>query len=280
MIFFEEIDVTINGTGILAETAQINSSNATIPLRALGYHLPLSITNNGPISSTISLSYYPIISGDPSLGIVRGLKENYQDTYTGFQVAIGGITGNCFLTQYSLGFTPNDITTASASYQSFQPISGSLIANSSSPNYDKSKFSGISHGTKVFFENSGDLNSNPVYSLNYSFEANWLPIYSMISGTATRSLGVPSQVQLIEAKESFSIVKDVFSHVLLTGESLTGNLNKKFIYINNLASGYTSTNNEFSEVINLSGAVIESVSLDSSVSSDFVRVTINATKYY
>jgi len=213
---YDNVDVTINSTGILSQSASINTQNEITPAYVIGKRNIIGQFPEGPIKSAFSFNYFPEIGNEPNYTITQLLKNLNDDIlWSGVSVAVAGVTGyNCYLTNYSIGASPNEMVIASVSYETFTPLSGQLLNKNDSITYNPSGL--WAHGwTSYVTDTSGHLNQ-PTYDFSYEFNISWQPIY--ILGQKS-----PSQVSLIGGSESLRFTKDVFFHnVSFSGESPSG----------------------------------------------------------
>ena len=284
MLYFDNCDVRINGTGVLADSASINSRNSISPAYSLGFKYPLNQVSEGPIETNIGVSYFMIISGDPIFPIVNTLKNlDPSVPYSGISgVLIGGVTGfNCYLNSFSIRSNPNELTKVNASFITFNSLSGQF-RNKTSPQIifgDGSESSlGIGWTTLILSGNS--YQTNPIYELNYNFNAIWHPVFLLGSQT-------PSQVILQGISERISFAREQYFHVNYSGEVPYGVETNKMIngfpdQSSITFSGYGTgslVNNFPPLTINISGSRIQSSDVQARI-DDFVRTTTTITNYF
>src|SRR3990167_7544728 len=97
--YFNDVDVTIGGTGILAESASLSSQNSIEPQFILGRRGNIDQSPAGPQKTTFNFNYLLEIDNEPGLTGIKNLK-NLSNPNSGENVtiAIAGITGyNCYL---------------------------------------------------------------------------------------------------------------------------------------------------------------------------------------
>ena len=83
MIYFNDVEVTVNGTGILANSASISSRNQIQPVRVLGRKGIAFQAPAGPIQSDFSISYLPETNNEPNYNIVKALTGDNSDNIQG-----------------------------------------------------------------------------------------------------------------------------------------------------------------------------------------------------
>ena len=65
MIFFNNCDVRINGTGVMASTASVSTANPVRAMRSMGKNLAVSIAPDGPYANEVKMTYLLEIDKDP-----------------------------------------------------------------------------------------------------------------------------------------------------------------------------------------------------------------------
>lgn len=217
MIYFDNCDMVINSSGILAESASINAENTLSPIYAVGKRgiLNQSPAGNNPLS--FRFNYIAEISHEPNFSTVDLIKNLIDDSsYEGVTLEIGGITGfNCYLESYTLKSVPNDLVKASATYLTFSPLAGNLRNKRNYTQYNANN--ALAHGWMTFVLSRTDAIQVPTYEFNYEFNAKWEPVY--IIGQPE-----PSQVKLQDASERTMLVRDVFYNIQFSGEDACNSL--------------------------------------------------------
>lgn len=291
MLYFQECNVTINGTGLVCEAAQIDSKNSLTPIYVLGKKGTISQSPNGSIENVFNINYYIDLKREPSYGISNQIKTLTDDgSYSGVAIAVGGITGrSCFLNSYSFSVQPNDLIRANATYTSFRPLIGNL-AFLSGDYYNTIQTLG--HAWTTYALSTGNVTSLPVYKLDYNFQAEWKPTYTI-------SRPYPVQVNLMSASEEISVLIDRYYDIRFSGESPMlrlfsgGAINDSGIKVSGLAvlctggnlasgSGYAQSfgfENVAGMVINISGFRISNVNINAQV-DDFVNNRTTFKRYY
>lgn len=268
MINFSDIDVIVNGTGITAESVSINSQNSTSPAYVLGYEGTIGNPQTGPITNKINLSYLLELGTETNFASVNDIKNN-PTGWTGVRIEVANLTGhNCYLEDYQLQLVPNDMVRASASYVSYNDISGSLNVKSQTVNYSTGKFA-HSWSTSL---------SPTLLSFDYSFRADWQPVYIIGSGNK------PVEVLFNGANENFGILSLQNIQIKHSGEPientnlLTAPLNTKLVlYPQEWINDNSKTTPSLT--IDFSGASIESQ--ETNVSSDnILTVNLSANKFF
>jgi hypothetical protein len=217
MVFYDNIDVAINGSGILAESAAIAQVNYLDPAYVLEKRGEMSQPVKDSIRSKIDIGYFVEVDHEPSLGIVDSIKKFRTDDHNAkpFTVEIANISGSFYLEDYQLRIQPNQIVKAAVSFVSYDPLSGDVSTKrvgSDAINYNQTN--SFAHGWTTFVTNSGVAREFPTYSFEYQFRASWNPIYSIGNP-------YPKQVQLLNAGEMLVLTRDDFKHVQFSGQQAT-----------------------------------------------------------
>lgn len=217
MVYFDNCDVIVNGSGLLADSASLNIDNSLIPIYVLGKKGIVNQSPNGPLRSTFQFSYIPEVSNEPNYNCTQIINQLLNDIYySGVSLEIGGIIGtNCYLQSYSLKATPNNLIKVAASYISFTPTFGQIKNKTSGIIYDLTNTLG--HGWTTYVLSTGDFLSVPTYEFAYDFKANWEPIYTIGNP-------YPIQVKLLEGEEKITIVRDTSYNIDFSGNNACNQL--------------------------------------------------------
>jgi hypothetical protein len=278
-LIFDNCDVTINGSGILATSASIASENSIESAYILGYKGPTNQIPNGPIKSVINYTYIPVISQEVNFGVSNKIKKMTDDSnYFGEKLELAGLTNDyCFLDNYNIKTTQNNIVEADSSYTTFWPLCGGLRNKTNNINYLNN--GDIAHSWSTYIVNSGDYNIKPIYNFNYNFRATWQPMY--VVGQI-----YPVQVKLLSAQETISFDMDNYRNILFTGEEIYNNIfNGNNVTFGNLtlqcSDGCSTTGSPqaSSLLLNISGFKVKNVLVSSQV-GELVRVNYQANRYY
>jgi len=278
VLYFDNIDAVVNGTGILVEQATISSQNYLDPAYILEKRGELSQPVTDSIRHTLDLSYFVEVDNEPNLEIVNSLKQFREDDYQAspYVIEVGGVSGEYFLQDYRTNFVPNKITKASVTFVGFTPTSGYLQPKKTGVqkvNYNKS--SSFSNGWTTFASNSGNYFQLPTLDLQYNFRAAWNPIYTIGSK-------YPKQVQLLNASELAVFTREEFHHVTFSGQPV-GEAMSQFsadktfdaLTVNYLCDSSNSEQLSF----DISGSVIVRTSIQAQV-GDVVRTKVAVNRNY
>ena len=212
-LFFNECNVAVNGSGIMASTASIATTNSLAPIRSVGKKGIIYQAPAGPLTTKYNMSYIVETNNEPNYNIVQALKATENQFHnTPIIVEVGGIRASCYLTNYSLNCKPNEPVTASVSYQSYRDTTGSLSSNTAtSVHYNIQRSSGIAHGWTSFISTSVSAMTNKSYGFDYGFEMTWQPAFSF--GRLH-----PYDVRFINATETITLERDTAYDVTFSGQ--------------------------------------------------------------
>lgn len=214
-IFFQNVDSTINGTGILAESAAISSRNSVQPVYAVGKIGQRGQAPFGPLTSTFQFNYIPELNSEPNIDI-RNLIINLtgDHAYSGVQLVIGGMTGsNCYLQRLGIEADTNEPVKASVAFSTFTPVSGQPSVKTGTTSYNAKN--AYAHGWSVHIQDTGNSQSTPTYNFSYGLDVQWEPVYIM-------GQTKPANVKLMAARETVAFSRDVARNILHSGENLSG----------------------------------------------------------
>lgn len=279
---YTDVAVKINNSGILAESAEIQSRNTLSPAYRFGVGAlgSSNVANaiSGPIQNSVNINYITQANYNPAIDNIRRLKKftvrigSLASDY-GELLDVGGISGEGFLSNYSLSVNQSSPVVSQANYVVFTDFSGRL-ANKTLPNqiYGVNNISGIAHGYTTFVTDPTNYTRGEIYDLTYTCEINWTPTY--ILGRKT-----PTEVFFMGAREQISLIRDVYTGIQFSGQSLTGYFNFSDATIDFYGLGYLngSTSNSFQ--IPLSGMTIVGTTVGIS-NDDWVKVKIDAERYF
>jgi len=189
-------------------------------------------------------------------------------------VKVAGYVTNGYLNSYSLTINENEPIKASVEYSIFHEITNSLSEQSSTGylGYNRSEGNGIAHYWSSKVMNSDETTVGEVISLNYSFKANWQPVYKIGSS-------IPSQVTLLGSQENFNLTSEYESNITYSGNYIQDSLNNcATLQLNNLSYLWTETN-WFPLTLSLEDGKV--VSQTTNVAeNNIVTTNIEVVKYY
>jgi len=259
-IYYDQCEIKINNTGVLATTASLNTDITLGPVYTLGKRKPFKrqITT-GPKNGTFQFSYLINPTGDPGFNIVKEIKNliSAPSSYNGVTIALAGITGyNCYLNNYNLKIEPNNVIVAQTTYVTYTKISGNLDTKT---NPNTASADSIAHSSKSAVISGKALNGD-TYNLTYTFAVNLNPIYTLGNED-------PIEVKPIRAQETVNMTENLFTKLVYTGENIPLRIN---------ISGILDANT-FS--IEMPDAYINNSTIESNL-DDIVRTTKTITQHY
>jgi hypothetical protein len=259
-IYYDQCEIKINNTGVLATSANLNTDITLGPVYTLGKRKPFKkqITT-GPRNSTFQISYLINPTGDPAFNNVKEIKNfiSAPTNYDGVTIALAGITGyHCYLNNYNFRIEPNNVVVGQASYVTYHRVSGNLDIK---VNPNSASSDSIAHSTKSSVVSGKNLNAD-TYNLTYTFAANLNPIYTL-------GKEEPVEVKPIRAQETVNMTENLFTKLVYTGENLPVQIQ---------VSGLLDNNNF---TIEMPDAYVNNSTLESSL-DDIIRTSKTITQYY
>jgi hypothetical protein len=263
------IKVSINETGIISESANIDITNPLRPVFSAGRRGSINRVIDGGLQATFNANYYVEPNREPNIGIVNYIKSWTGSNFENYKTCIGGISGVAVLESLALRINPNEPITASVRFISYYPVSGTNSNLTTA--YNPSGASGIAHGwTTKFFLNGNQVTTGNFYSVDYSFRANWSPIYTIESSH-------PVQIDLNTAEETLQITRDFYKTVGPSGVDSTTYYGVDTIRVYDLANIAGTSDNYFE--ISLKSGYVGEVRVDTTP-DDILRVVSTIQKYY
>lgn len=202
-----DIKITINGTGLLCNSATLSINPNIDPILAIGMSSFADYQINDGPTSEITLNYTPEVFAEPNHSISTNIRISH-DYSRNFQLVYAGITGDYYLRSYSFSVNELNEAQASASYVCFHQLSGNY-ASLNNTNYDSSDLLGIGHAWSTYAEkeNGDDVN---VISFDYQFSSNIKPFYKIGSP-------YPHQVMYLGSNESYNIRRNIYNTLNYSG---------------------------------------------------------------
>ena len=259
-IYYDQCEIKINNTGILAVSANLNTDVTLGPIYTLGKRKPFKKQiPTGPRNNTFQISYLINPTGDPAFNNVREIKNFIAapSNYNGVTIALAGITGyNCYLNNYNFKIEPNNVVVAQATYISYNKISGDLNFKT---NPNSASADSVAHSTKSNVISGRNLDGD-IYNLSYTFAANLNPIYAIGQEN-------PIEVKPIRAQETVNMTENLFKNLIYTGENIP---------IKIQVSGILDSN---SFEIEMPDAYVNNSTIESNL-DDIVRTSKTIIQYY
>ena len=265
-ILFDQVNISVSGISFMTKSASINSSTDLSASRSLNGYPIVKNTYNTMVISKFDMEYYLETNNNPNQYLIDSIKSMANPmSQSPVIIKGGGISGSFYLQSYSLDVAPNSLVTANASFISFYPLSGQLIAESATENLLLS--SGLAHSWSATLSEDSD----PFYSFSYFFDADIKPIY--IIGKKE-----PKQVNIGSASETIKITRNDFVTLDVTGKISDQILTLKTGNLQGLYA-YYDLNHPYYIPIALSGFTLTSAQTDFVV-DDFVKTSLNFIKNY
>jgi hypothetical protein len=260
-IYYDQCEISINNTGILAVSANINTEIALGPVYTLGKRKPFrQQVTTGPSNSTFQIQYLINPTGDPAFNTVSEIKNfiSAPTNYNGITIALAGITGySCYLNNYAVKIEPNNVITAQATYITYNQLSGNIDTKI---NPNSASASSIAHSSRTNLISGKTIGTNDTYNFSYTFAANLNPIYTL-------GKREPVEVKPVRAQETVVMTENIFNKLVYTGENVPMKIN---------LSGLLDTG---SFTIEMPDAFINNSTLESSL-DDIVKTTKTINQYY
>lgn len=214
MLSFHKCQVSVNGSGLLAESAQISTQSTLQEVRTIGRKGVYTQTVNGGQSISFNINYNIDVRQEPIFQIAKSLRENQELlNFDPVQIVIGGITGMGYLESYALKTAPNQLTKATANFLCFSEISGDLSQKSDSYIVSENNFSGLSNSWTLFISNDLNKAYRPILNFDYQLQSSWKPIYKLGSI-------YPSEVRNLGGEENAKLLHSDFKTSLPSGQNV------------------------------------------------------------
>lgn len=207
MTYFTEQVVKVNGSGLIAERANISFESPLQQIPALGHKGACATSLFGAIRGTAQISYLVQTSHEPFYQLITDLRRRHNTHhYEPINLQVGDITGAFYLESVTYTVIQNDVVKSDVSLVSFERTAAAEIDKTTGYTHGD-----LAHGMSSFYQlRVGQTNT--VYDFSYSFRANWQPIYKIGSK-------LPMQVQLLNAEEQLIFTHENWEHPSYTGEA-------------------------------------------------------------
>jgi len=270
-ITYSNIQVKVSSTGILAQSASVETTNGLAPAQPLGFRGIIDQPPSGPLTSTFTFDYLLKTDQDPNYLIASGLRSYISESPVA--VSIGGVAGAAYLNSYSVTLEPNQLAKASASYTCFTPLNGNLQNKLLNLDYTGVNPSGFGHSWSTFVTSESEYTANRTIRFSYQLSAKWTPVYQI--GAAN-----PVSVMFNGGQETFSLVKDTYVKTTFSG-----------VNVSDYLTGQTSTNFDIRSIDVVCGNAGNSINIDMSNSKvissslsiqnkDVARTNTILTRYF
>lgn len=261
-----DIEIAINGTGLLVNSASINISPSLDEIRAIGGRAFSDFSVDGGFTSQISLSYTPEVTSEPNFAIATGSLNPTTFADRNFQIAFAGITGDYYLDSYQFSVNNLNQAQATVSYTCYHQLSGDF-QSSSHVSFDTYNLSGIAHSWSTYAEkqNGDDVN---VLSFNYSYQNTHQPFYRIGSP-------YPHQVMSMGIVETYDIDRDVYSNLSYSGSTVSQMHDDLYKFRCASVSGLVTAQDPQDLTFTIDGGVVNSQTITTeNDSSPIIQTTI------
>lgn len=277
MLFFDQVDVSINDSGVLAQSASINVAAELSPVYSVGHKGIHSQSPNSARNYNANVSYYLEVDNEPNFAALENLKtfNSTTEEVPPVYLNIGGVSGAFYLNSYQIQAAPNSPISVNAGYIGFTEISGNAKQKTGAVNYNLSSGSGIAYGFSAFITTTGTFSVPPKFGFSYSFSAEYKPIYKI-------GAEEPLYVKLMSANEQMSVISTGLYNPSFSGTDPIG-----LLFQQNGSTGIQLFGLKFhcfedaseSISINISGAKINSSNLGISM-DNIITTETSFNKYY
>ena len=259
-LLFNNINVSVNGSNIIAESVNISESSPQKPIFNLNNKspygfVPTRVTNN------ISIEYLLEPANDPGYPVITGLLFNRSLPISSY-IGIGNVYMTGYLTSYSFQLTPGSLVKINSQYDVFSAITGNIINQSSGDSsiYDPTNSSGIAHYWSAAFYSGNNIADNKVLQMDYNIHIDVVPIYGLGDS-------VPKQIYFDGIVEDINILGETQNNPTYTGQYINNLFpNLGTLRLNNIASQWSPASSA-SINFSLSGFIMEEMTIPMNTSS-------------
>lgn len=208
---YRDVEIAINGTGLLIDSATLSINPRISPIGAIGMTSFYDYAVDGNLECELTINYIPEVSNEPNYSICRNIRF-FPNSYTNrnFTISYANISGNFYLKSYAFNVSELNEARATATYVCYNKLSGDY-ATSNYASYDAENLSGIAHAWSTYSEkqNGDDIE---IINFSYNFDANIKPFYRIGNP-------YPHQVSYFGSNERYDIVRDRFTHLNYSGDT-------------------------------------------------------------
>lgn len=227
MKYYKETPVFINGSGIFAKTAALNSSNK-VNFSNFGNASLASSYPNDNVVANLSIDYYLKVKEDQFINELI-LFKNYAESGqlyplpTPSVIQIGEIRGSFYLSSLSFSLEQNSLISVNANLISFVPVTGNTSIGTVESIKIKEGYLSNSYLTSFINSYNSQWDGN-IYGFSYNFNKDIFPSFNL-------GKREPYEIIAISANEKTNIEIESFLPINFTGQ-----------YIDSLLDGYTKLN--------------------------------------
>tara|TARA_R110000772_G_scaffold249530_3_gene364030 strand:+ start:16454 stop:17299 length:846 start_codon:yes stop_codon:yes gene_type:complete len=215
MINFDKIKIEVEGTGIIANSASLSTSASLADIKSVGKIGTFNQIPSGPKTSFLQFSYLIDMNKEPNLIIADEIKNTLNDlSYLTPTISIGGVSGQGYLSSFSLNGNPNSPIQANVNYTIFDELSGYLQESETVESGDFVDRS-IAHGWGLVVNTVSGYREEPALNFSYNLQNVWRPTYSVGQSN-------PIQVNLDGSNEVVSLTQSDYEFIQYSGENVEG----------------------------------------------------------
>lgn len=252
---FNKINISVNNTNILCESASLSQESLQKPLYGINYASPLDYSPNS-LKNTLNITYFIEVNNEPNYNIISGLKLSNVTGDTQAIINLGGIIFTGYLNKLTFTVAPVQTIKAQASYDIFTPITGNFAqGNNTDGNlYNLTNSSGLSNYFSVFLSSGNtNISSSNILQFDYSFSCNIIPIFA-IGNT------YPVQVYISETNETMNTISEIQNNNQFSGQNLIDLFGIDSIKLTNVSNTWGDSLNQL--IFSISGMKNNSSKLD------------------
>lgn len=208
--WYDNAEVIVNGSGIMAESLSVSSRNSVEGVKALGFKGQVQYVARGPLQTNVAIDYFLEPANEPNFSQIGSLKSNLTSyNYPPMRIEICGITGSGWIERYTAKTTTNTPTKATVNYVIYDELSGRNSLQVTGI-FDQSQLLRTAHGWSTFL--IPNTATDTIFSeFEYNCSIDWKPIF----GLGKKS---PIQMQLGGINENLSITRNIFKPITYSGQ--------------------------------------------------------------
>lgn len=244
LINFNKINVAVNGSYIMCDTASLAQQGQQKPLGSLNSNVPYDYTPTTLVNS-LSLSYNVEPNNDPNYSIISAWKSD-PTTNTLANLSLGNVNFVGYLSSYGFALGPNQQIKAKASFDIFNPITSNFSSQSANNGNLYNLDAGLgtaNYCTAYLYAGANKITDNNIVYMDYSINFAVTPIYTL-------SQIYPSQVMVLNATETINTISETQINSTFSGKSLSSLYNGiDTLKVKNINPDLDDVNNEMSFAI-------------------------------
>lgn len=235
---YNQINLKINNSNILADSVNINESSQQKALYSFNNNIPYdNVPSN--IKGSVSISYFLEPQNEPNYLILSGLLNDSFSSLPSI-INIGDIYITGYLSNFSIKLAPNSLIKASSDFEVYYPFTGNFASQASGDwnLYNISNSSGLSHyWSAQFLSGNTPILNNNILQLDYNASINLNPIYGIGDP-------YPKQIYIQNIEENINILSEQQINPSFSGQKIENLLNSlQQLKINNISSEWDNSLN-------------------------------------